>query len=130
LLLGIPQIPEQVLSTYELPIEEIVSSGPNRLIVFEGAEERVTQLTVGLLERLAWQSPGSDEEEAYLSPTTTRAENQLGTGVPLRTPMTQPRRTPEPVIQGNWDEDNGNNRSLNLCLSASGSWNRFNTKKR
>jgi len=47
---------EQVLSTYELPIEEIVSSGPNRLIVFEGAEERVTQLTVGLLERLDWQS--------------------------------------------------------------------------
>lgn len=106
--LGIPQIPEQILSTYELPIEEIVSSGPNRLIVFEGAEERVTQLTVGLLERLGigrapWER---DEEEAYLSPTTTRPENQLGTGVPLRTPMSQSRRTPEPVVQQeSWDED-------------------------
>jgi sporulation protein YlmC with PRC-barrel domain len=115
--IGIPQIPEQILSTYELPIEEIVSSGPNRLIVFEGAEERVTQLTVGLLERLGigkapWER---DEDEAYLSPTTTRPENQLGTGVPLRAPMSQSRRNPEPVVQQeSWTKmiTNGNNRSL------------------
>jgi len=46
------------------------------------------------------------------------------------TPMSQQRRTPEPVIQQeSWDEmTHGNNRSLNLCLSAS--WNQFNTKKR
>ena len=103
--LGIPQIPDQVLSTYELPIEEIVSSGPNRVIVFEGAEERVNQLTVGLLERIGigrapWER---DEEEAYLTPTTTKPENQLGTGVPLRTPMSQART--QPVVQESWDED-------------------------
>ncbi|HAX77948.1 MAG TPA: photosystem reaction center subunit H, partial [Cyanobacteria bacterium UBA11372] len=43
--LGLPQLPDRIggfetISTYELPIEEIVSSGPNRLIVFEGSEER------------------------------------------------------------------------------------------
>jgi sporulation protein YlmC with PRC-barrel domain len=49
---GAPQIPDQVISTYELPIDEIVSSGPDRLIVFEGAEEKLVQLSVGLLERM------------------------------------------------------------------------------
>lgn len=103
--LGIPQIPEQVLSTYELPIEEIVSSGPNRVIVFEGAEERVTQLTVGLLERIGigrapWER---DEEEAYLTPSVARPENQLGTGVPLQVPKARTRQ--QPVIEEAWDED-------------------------
>ena len=69
---GYPQIPDQVLSTYELPIEEIVSSGPNRIIVFEGAEERLTQLTVGLLERLGigkapWER---DDDDLYYTPPT------------------------------------------------------------
>ena len=62
--LGIPQIPDQVLSTYELGMEEIVSSGPNRLIVFEGSEERMRQLTVGLLERVGLgQAPWERDEE-------------------------------------------------------------------
>jgi len=106
--LGIPQIPDQVLSTYELPIEEIVSSGPNRVIVFEGAEERVTQLTVGLLERIGigrapWER---DEEEAYLTPATARPENQLGSGVPLQAPAkSQTIRTRQPVVEEAWDED-------------------------
>jgi len=106
--LGIPQIPDQVLSTYELPIEEIVSSGPNRVIVFEGAEERVTQLTVGLLERIGigrapWER---DEEEAYLTPATARPENQLGSGVPLQAPTkSQTIRTRQPVVEEAWDED-------------------------
>jgi len=50
--IGLPLIPDQVVSTYELPIEEIVSSGPDRLIVFEGSEDRLIQLSVGVLERL------------------------------------------------------------------------------
>jgi sporulation protein YlmC with PRC-barrel domain len=106
--LGIPQIPEQFLSTYELPIEEIVSSGPNRLIVFEGAEERVHQLTVGLLERLGigrapWEREEQDEYGGY-RPSTVAPPNQLPSGVPLQTPK-QKARTPEPVAQDNWDED-------------------------
>jgi sporulation protein YlmC with PRC-barrel domain len=36
---GLPQIPDQVISTYELPVDEIVSSGPDRIIVFEGSEK-------------------------------------------------------------------------------------------
>ncbi|NQZ61490.1 PRC-barrel domain-containing protein, partial [Crocosphaera sp.] len=65
--LGYPQIPDQVLSTYEISMEEVVSSGPNRLIVFEGAEERLTQLTVGVLERLGiGTAPWEKEDEDYL----------------------------------------------------------------
>lgn len=102
--LGLPFIPDQVISTYELPIEEIVSSGPDRLIVFEGAEERVTQVTVGVLERLGigrapWER---DEEEDYILPTTP-AENQLGTGVKI--PTAQPIRAAQPAIEESWDED-------------------------
>ncbi len=104
--LGLPQIPEQVLSTYELPIEEIVSSGPNRLIVFEGAEERVTQLTIGLLERLGiGKAPWERDEEEYYTPTTTRVENQLGPGVPLQTTPSRPIRPSQPVVQETWNED-------------------------
>jgi sporulation protein YlmC with PRC-barrel domain len=45
--LGLPLIPDQVVSTYELSVDEVVSSGPDRLIVFEGAEERIMQLSCG-----------------------------------------------------------------------------------
>jgi sporulation protein YlmC with PRC-barrel domain len=102
--LGMPLIPEQVLSTYELPVDEIVSSGPNRLIVFEGAEERMNQLTVGVLERLGlgkapWER---EEDEAYFTPSA-KPENQLGTGIPVRTPTNI--RTATPVPQNAWSDD-------------------------
>lgn len=110
--IGLPQIPDRIggfetISTYELPIEEIVSSGPNRLIVFEGSEERLVQLTVGVMERLGlgrapWER---EEDEEYMRPTTIRPENQLGPGVPLRTPA-QPIRTAKPV-EPEWDDDEG-----------------------
>lgn len=104
--IGVPQIPDQLISTYELPIDEIVSSGPNRLIVFEGAEERLNQLTVGVLERLGigkapWER---EEEEAYFQPTA-RPENQLGTGIPVRATAAPPVRTSTPVVEKTWDED-------------------------
>jgi sporulation protein YlmC with PRC-barrel domain len=104
--LGLPQIPDQFLSTYELPVEEIVSTGPNRLIVFEGAEERINQLSVGLLERLGigkapWER---DVDEAYdYTPRAVTPDKQLPSGVPLQPPKTKVR-TPEPVAQ-EWDED-------------------------
>lgn len=101
--IGFPLIPDQIVSTYELPIEEIVSSGPDRLIVFEGAEEKLSQLTVGVLERLGigkapWER---EDEEYYERPLST--SNQLGTG--LRTPA-QPMREATPMVQNTWDEDN------------------------
>ncbi len=105
--LGLPQIPEQVLSTYQLPIEEIVSSGPNRLIVFEGSEDRLTQLTVGLLERLGiGRPPWEREEEEMYYPPTAKPENQLGTGLPLAPPLVVPPVQQRiPVQEAAWDED-------------------------
>ncbi|MGB3786837.1 MAG: PRC-barrel domain-containing protein [Phormidesmis sp.] len=79
--LGLPQIPDQVVSTYELPVEEIVSTGPDRIIVFEGSEEKLVQLSVGLLERLGLASPAWDRglSDGYVMPTS--ASNQLPSGV-------------------------------------------------
>lgn len=102
--LGIPLIPDQVVSTYELPIEEIVSSGPDRLIVFEGAEERMVQLSVGVLERLGLGKAPWEREDDIGYTVPTRAENQLPTG--LRTPVNTPIRQREPVVEQTWDEDN------------------------
>ncbi|QLE55796.1 PRC-barrel domain-containing protein [Nostoc sp. TCL26-01] len=106
--LGVPQIPDQFLSTYEISIEEVVSTGPNRLIVFEGAEERVNQLTVGLLERLGigkapWERD-AEEEYGYSAPRAVSPANQLPSGVPLQPPKPKVR-TPEPVAEEEWHED-------------------------
>ncbi len=95
--LGLPLIPDQVVSTYELSVDEIVSSGPDRLIVFEGAEERLVQLTVGVLERIGigrapWER---DDEEDYITPV--RADNQLPTGI--RTPISTPIRQKNPSFK-------------------------------
>ncbi|WP_017305665.1 PRC-barrel domain-containing protein [Spirulina subsalsa] len=105
--IGLPQIPEQVLSTYELPVEEIVSSGPNRIIVFEGAEERLVQVTVGFLERLGIGRPPweRDEEDPYYTPTA-RPENQLPTGIPINPPVSnKPIEARPAAYEPAWDED-------------------------
>nr|MDJ0635540.1 PRC-barrel domain-containing protein [Xenococcaceae cyanobacterium MO_188.B29] len=102
--LGIPQIPEQLISTYELSIEEVVSSGPNRLIVFENSEERITQISVGLLERLGIGRPPWEREDEDYYPQTIKAENQLGTGT-VRPPVSTPVETRTPVMEERWDED-------------------------
>lgn len=105
--LGIPAIPEQLVSTYELPVTEIVSSGPDRIIVFEGAEERLNQVSVGVMERLGIGAPPweRDEEEEYVIPTTP-ATNQLGTGAPVRATSTAypPARTTR-AVESAWSED-------------------------
>lgn len=107
--LGVPQIPDQFLSTYEISIEEVVSTGPSRLIVFEGAEERINQLTVGVLERLGigkapWERD-AEEEYGYSPPRAVAPSNQLPSGVPLQPPKPKVR-TPEPVaVEEEWNED-------------------------
>ncbi len=103
---GYPLIPDRVLSTYELPIEEIVSSGPDRLIVYEGAEERLTQLTVGLLEQVGIGGAPWEKDNAFQPPPIIRPENQLpsATRVPMQAPA---QRTPDcNDIEETWDEDN------------------------
>jgi len=102
--IGLPQIPEQAISTYELQVEEIVSSGPNRIIVFEGCEERLTQITEGILEKLGIGRPlwEREEEDPYYTPVT-KPENQLGTGIPVKTP---PKRVEaKSPYERPWDED-------------------------
>jgi sporulation protein YlmC with PRC-barrel domain len=104
--LGYPLIPDRVLSTYELPIEEIVSSGPDRLIVYEGAEERLNQLTVGLLEQVGIGRAPWEKDATFAPPPLVRPENQLpsATRVPMQAPA---MRRPDPdSIEETWDEDN------------------------
>lgn len=100
--LGLPQIPDQVISTYELPIDEIVSSGPDRLIVFEGAEEKLVQLSVGLLERLGIGSPPweRDSDSEYIMPVST--SNQLPSGTQV---AAEPIRNRAPVVEERWSDD-------------------------
>lgn len=102
--LGLPQIPDQVISTYELSMDEVVSSGPDRLIVFEGSEEKLIQLSVGVLERLGigaapWER---EEDDYYVMPTSP--SNQLGTGSTTAAPDVL--RTATNEAQETWDEDN------------------------
>ena len=101
---GLPQIPDRVISTYSLPVEEIVSSGPNRIIVFEGSEERISQLTVGILEQMGIGRPPweREEEDPYYTPTV-QPTNQLGTGIPVNpAPKVETKAT---VVEETWDED-------------------------
>ncbi|PSN13235.1 photosystem reaction center subunit H, partial [filamentous cyanobacterium CCP5] len=102
--LGLPQIPDQVISTYELPFEEIVSSGPDRLIVFEGAEEKLIQISVGLLERLGIGSPPWEraDDSEYIMPVST--SNQLPSGV-KQPPADQMLRERTPVAEERWSDD-------------------------
>ncbi len=101
--IGVPLIPSQLLSTYELPVDEIASSGPDRLVVFEGAEERLNQLTVGVMERLGLGIPPweQDEEEDYI-PRTASTSNQLGPGASAS--AYKPNRRSE-VADQQWEDE-------------------------
>ena len=79
--LGVPLLGEGVLSTWEMPVDEIVSSGPDRIIVYEGAEEKLKQLNSGFLEKLGvgnsgWEESERDRYRVNLVPV----ENQLSSG--------------------------------------------------
>ena len=102
--LGLPLIPDNVISTYEFSIDEVVSSGPNRLIVFEGAEERLEQLSVGFLERIGLGKAPWEDEYSY-RPAVVRPENQLAAGTPMAPPVPIVRAAP-PVRQTVWEDDN------------------------
>ena len=78
---GVPLLGEGVLSTWEIPVEEIVSSGTDRIIVYEGAEDKLNQLSSGLLEKLgvggsSWEERDANRYTANLVPV----ENQLLSG--------------------------------------------------
>ena len=78
---GVPLLGEGVLSTWEIPVDEIVSSGTDRIIVYEGAEEKLNQLSSGLLEKLgvggsSWEEREANRYTANLVPV----ENKLLSG--------------------------------------------------
>ncbi len=78
---GVPLLGEGVLSTWEIPVDEIVSSGTDRIIVYEGAEDKLNQLSSGILEKLgvggsAWEEREANRYTANLVPV----ENQLLSG--------------------------------------------------
>jgi sporulation protein YlmC with PRC-barrel domain len=78
---GVPLLGEGVLSTWEIPVEEIVSSGTDRIIVYEGAEEKLKQLSSGLLEKLGVGGSSWDEREVNgYSANLVPVENQLLSG--------------------------------------------------
>ncbi len=110
--IGLPLIPDQVISTYELSIDEVVANGPNKLIVIEGTEERLDQLSVGFLERIGLGKAPWEDEYADYRPTVVRPENQLPAGVPVAPPMRaerpparMPIRMPEPIEETTWEDD-------------------------
>ena len=79
--IGVPLLGEGVLSTWEIPVEEIVSSGTDRIIVYEGAEEKLNQLSSGLLEKLGVGGSSWEEREANrYSSNLIPVENQLLSG--------------------------------------------------
>jgi len=91
--LGVPLLGEGVLSTWELAVGEIVSSGTDRIIVYEGAEEKLKQLGTGLLEKLGiGGSSWEQEERERFRSGAVPAENQLPAG--LATPTEQRRIQP------------------------------------
>ncbi len=81
---GVPLLGEGVLSTWEIPVTEIVSSGVDRIIVYEGAEEKLNQLSSGLLEKIgvggsSWEERERERYRVNLVPV----ENQLSSGEEL-----------------------------------------------
>ncbi|MCS6781735.1 MAG: PRC-barrel domain-containing protein [Gloeomargarita sp. SKYBB_i_bin120] len=93
--LGVPRIPARLVSTYELSVEEVVSVSADKLIVFEGAEERLRQLTRGWLEAIGiGKPPWEREEETNYLPTPVSVENRLGSG-------SESRRA---SVEENWEE--------------------------
>jgi sporulation protein YlmC with PRC-barrel domain len=101
--IGFPLIPDNAISTYEFSIDEVVSSGPNRLMVFEGTEERLEQLSVGFLERIGLGKAPWEDEYSY-RPPVIRPENQLSAGTPIAPPPPIVRAAP-PVEQPVWAEE-------------------------
>ena len=88
--LGVPLLGEGVLSTWEILVDEIVSSGPDRIIVYEGAEDKLKQLNSGVLEKLGVGGPSWEEQERErYRVNVVPVENQLTSGQPVEAEQPQ-----------------------------------------
>jgi len=103
---GVPLLGEGVLSTWEIPVEEIVSSGTDRIIVYEGAEEKLKQLSSGLLEKLGVGGSSWDEREANgYSANLVPVENQLLSGSESEQQNNLVEEYEEVVEQDDYEDD-------------------------
>ncbi len=107
--IGNPIIPASLISTYELDVNEIIAVGRDRIIVTEGMEDRMTQLSKGLLERLGLgKAPWEDDfEDDYMPPTTTMRDNALSSG--SRSNYSPPPQQQRPVYRQEQSWDDGDN---------------------
>jgi sporulation protein YlmC with PRC-barrel domain len=103
---GVPLLGEGVLSTWEIPVEEIVSSGTDRIIVYEGAEEKLKQLSSGLLEKLGVGGSSWDEREVNgYSANLVPVENQLLSGSESEQQNNLVEENEEVVEQDDYQDD-------------------------
>jgi len=103
---GVPLLGEGVLSTWEIPVEEIVSSGTDRIIVYEGAEEKLNQLSSGLLEKLGVGGSSWDEREANgYSANLVPVENQLLSGSELEQQKNLVEEYEEVIEQDDYEDE-------------------------
>ena len=103
---GVPLLGEGVLSTWEIPVEEIVSSGTDRIIVYEGAEEKLNQLSSGLLEKLGVGGSSWDEREVNgYSANLVPVENQLLSGSESEQQNNLVEEYEEVVEQDDYEDD-------------------------
>ena len=103
---GVPLLGEGVLSTWEIPVEEIVSSGTDRIIVYEGAEEKLKQLSSGLLEKLGVGGSSWDEREVNgYSANLVPVENQLLSGSESEQENNLVEEYEEVVEQDDYEDD-------------------------
>ena len=103
---GVPLLGEGVLSTWEIPVEEIVSSGTDRIIVYEGAEEKLKQLSSGLLEKLGVGGSSWDERDVNgYSANLVPVENQLLSGSESEQENNLVEEYEEVVEQDDYEDD-------------------------
>jgi len=103
---GVPLLGEGVLSSWEIPVEEIVSSGTDRIIVYEGAEEKLKQLSSGLLEKLGVGGSSWDERDVNgYSANLVPVENQLLSGSESEQQNNLVEEYEEVVEQDDYEDD-------------------------
>ncbi len=107
--IGNPIIPASLISTYELDVNEIIAVGRDRIIVTEGMENRMTQLSKGLLERLGLgKAPWEDDfDDDYMQPSTTIRDNALSSGT--RSSYSPPPTQQRPAYRQEQSWDDGDN---------------------
>ncbi len=129
---GVPLLGEGVLSTWEIPVEEIVSSGTDRIIVYEGAEEKLKQLSSGLLEKLGVGGSSWDEREVNgYSANLVPVENQLLSGSESEQQNNLVEEYEEVVEQDDYEDDYGDDYEDELeYVEIKGSEEEINNRKK